>query len=168
MKENQHVEWKDSWRDEYLKWICGFAHAEGGELPPKWTVDKLKEKHPSLPFNPDLANAFFRNGMIEALGRGIERILDTCRSSKVPEPELRYDATGLWIVFTFPDNATQETIQEKIVALLRKTSTMTRRQMAEMLGISENGIKYHLNKLKSGGVLRHVGSTKSGHWEVLK
>lgn len=32
MKENQCVEWKESWRDEYLKWICGFANAEGGVL----------------------------------------------------------------------------------------------------------------------------------------
>ena len=32
MKENQVVEWKKSWRDEYLKWICGFANAQGGRL----------------------------------------------------------------------------------------------------------------------------------------
>ena len=32
MKEHQHVEWKESWRDECLKWICGFANAEGGVL----------------------------------------------------------------------------------------------------------------------------------------
>lgn len=25
MSENQNIEWKESWRDEYLKWICGFA-----------------------------------------------------------------------------------------------------------------------------------------------
>jgi ATP-dependent DNA helicase RecG len=30
--ENQHVEWKESWRDEYLKWLCGFANAQGGTL----------------------------------------------------------------------------------------------------------------------------------------
>ena len=30
--ENQNVEWKESWRDEYLKWICGFANAQGGQL----------------------------------------------------------------------------------------------------------------------------------------
>ena len=23
---------KESWRDEYLKWICGFANAQGGRL----------------------------------------------------------------------------------------------------------------------------------------
>ena len=31
-KEHQQIEWKESWRDEYLKWICGFANAEGGVL----------------------------------------------------------------------------------------------------------------------------------------
>ena len=30
--ENQNVEWKESWRDDYLKWICGFANAQGGKL----------------------------------------------------------------------------------------------------------------------------------------
>jgi ATP-dependent DNA helicase RecG len=32
MKENQHTEWKESWRDDYLRWVCGFANAEGGSL----------------------------------------------------------------------------------------------------------------------------------------
>jgi len=32
MSENQNIEWKESWRDEYLKWICGFANANGGKL----------------------------------------------------------------------------------------------------------------------------------------
>ena len=30
--ENQQLEWKETWRDEYLKWICGFANAQGGML----------------------------------------------------------------------------------------------------------------------------------------
>lgn len=29
-RESQHIEWKESWRDEYLKWICAFANTEGG------------------------------------------------------------------------------------------------------------------------------------------
>lgn len=32
MTENQNTEWKESWRDEYLKWICGFANAQGGKI----------------------------------------------------------------------------------------------------------------------------------------
>lgn len=30
--ENQNIEYKESWRDEYLKWVCGFANAQGGRL----------------------------------------------------------------------------------------------------------------------------------------
>jgi ATP-dependent DNA helicase RecG len=30
--ENQQLEWKETWHDEYLKWICGFANAQGGVL----------------------------------------------------------------------------------------------------------------------------------------
>lgn len=26
--ETQNTEYKESWRDEYLKWICGFANAK--------------------------------------------------------------------------------------------------------------------------------------------
>ena len=32
MQEQQNIEWKESWRDEYLKWICGFANAQGGKI----------------------------------------------------------------------------------------------------------------------------------------
>jgi len=30
--ENQNIEYKESWRDEYLKWVCGFANANGGKI----------------------------------------------------------------------------------------------------------------------------------------
>ena len=53
MKEYEHIEWKESWRDHHLRWVCGFANAEGGTL---------LAKHASVPFNPDVANAFFRGG----------------------------------------------------------------------------------------------------------
>lgn len=32
MSETQNIEYKSSWRDEYLKWICGFANANGGTI----------------------------------------------------------------------------------------------------------------------------------------
>jgi len=28
MNENQNIEWKSSWRDEYLKWVCAFANEQ--------------------------------------------------------------------------------------------------------------------------------------------
>jgi len=32
MTEHQTVEYKQVWKDAYLKWICGFANAQGGVL----------------------------------------------------------------------------------------------------------------------------------------
>ena len=32
LSESQNIEYKESWRDEYLKWICGFANAHGGRI----------------------------------------------------------------------------------------------------------------------------------------
>lgn len=32
MQESQNIEYKESWRDEYIKWICGFANAQGGVI----------------------------------------------------------------------------------------------------------------------------------------
>jgi predicted HTH transcriptional regulator len=31
-KETQTIEFKQSWHDEYLEWICGYANAYGGTL----------------------------------------------------------------------------------------------------------------------------------------
>lgn len=31
-KEHQNIEWKESWHNDYFKWICGFANAQGGIL----------------------------------------------------------------------------------------------------------------------------------------
>ena len=28
----ENIEWKESWRDEYLKWICAFANTDGGKI----------------------------------------------------------------------------------------------------------------------------------------
>ena len=32
MTESQNIEYKTVWKDEYLKWICGFANAQGGTI----------------------------------------------------------------------------------------------------------------------------------------
>lgn len=70
-------------------------------LPEGWTQETLLAPHSSRPFNPEIANAFFRVGEIEAWGRGIERIYEVCREEGNPLPELKYEAGGLWLEFPF-------------------------------------------------------------------
>ncbi len=48
--------------------------------------------------------------MIESWGRGIERILEACREAGTLEPEMRYEQTGLWVVFSYlPEHSTPAT-----------------------------------------------------------
>ncbi len=60
MKENQHIEFKQSWRDEYLQYICGFANAQGGTLyigiDDKGEVCGIKNAHSLLENLPNQIN----------------------------------------------------------------------------------------------------------------
>ena len=31
-EDNQSIEWKWSWNDDFLKWLCGYANMDGGIL----------------------------------------------------------------------------------------------------------------------------------------
>jgi ATP-dependent DNA helicase RecG len=72
-----------------------------GTLPDAWPLERLKVSHPSLPANPDVAAAFFRAGMIEAWGRGIEKMLAACRDAAVAEPTFSTEGSGIWTTFRF-------------------------------------------------------------------
>lgn len=67
----------------------------------------------------------------------------------------------------FKRKTTQETTQEILIAIKEKP-TITRKELAKKIGLSEDGIKYQLNKLKKEKIIKHIGSTKKGHWEVKK
>lgn len=70
-----------------------------GELPENWDVSNLLTKHSSKPFNPDIANAFFRSGYIESWGRGTIKILEKCKETGLPEPFFSYEPFDFWIEF---------------------------------------------------------------------
>ncbi|MGK6351593.1 ATP-binding protein [Parapedobacter sp. DT-150] len=70
-----------------------------GNMPDNWTMEKLLAKHPSMPYNPDIANAFFRSGYIEAWGRGFTKMTSQCLKAGLPEPLYDYDMSGFWVVF---------------------------------------------------------------------
>lgn len=156
-----------------------------GELPPGWTIEKLLAEHASIPFNPDVANVFFRSGMIEAWGRGIERIMDACREAGTPEPEVKYEPAGLWVQFSFPEAhqgtapqaSTQHGLGEKlgeklgetraaIVRAMLTNSKVTTIQLARSLNISTTAVEKHLQRLKALGHIERVGPAKGGHWKV--
>ncbi len=82
-----HCKWEDGIpiqiriEDEamYISNACVF--------PSDWTTENLMKTHNSRPYNPDLANTFFRAGYIESWERGIQKICEECNliGAKIPE-----------------------------------------------------------------------------------
>jgi ATP-dependent DNA helicase RecG len=70
-----------------------------GQLPQDWTIERLMGKHPSVPYNPLIANAFFRAGYIESWGRGIEKINRECKEHDIAPPIYDYGMSGLMLTF---------------------------------------------------------------------
>ena len=62
---------------------------------------------------------------------------------------------------------TQKAVRDQILDHLRAKPELTRKALAERVGLTPDGVKYHLAALKEAGALRRVGSTKAGRWEVL-
>ncbi|MBI3057044.1 MAG: putative DNA binding domain-containing protein [Betaproteobacteria bacterium] len=166
-----------------------------GQLPQDWTMERLLGKHPSNPYNPLIANAFFRAGYIELWGRGIEKINRECKEHGIAPPTYDYGMSGLMLTFHADkqqliealgrekvglgkedSGTTQETTQkttqkttQRILAALRSNPAGSRREIAELLGdITEDGVKYHLGKLRSQGRIRRIGPDKGGHWEIVR
>ena len=70
-----------------------------GKLPDNLTIDLLKEPHSSYPRNRLIAEVFFKAGYIEAWGRGISKIMDTCVEANLPEPVFREFGGGVEVSF---------------------------------------------------------------------
>lgn len=68
-------------------------------MPPNLdSTDKLFMKHSSKPYNPKLANVFFKSGMIEAWGRGFEKIKEACELYDGPLPEYEINESGIMVL----------------------------------------------------------------------
>ena len=134
-----------------------------GELPENWTVAKLKMKHPSRPYNPDIANAFFRSGLIESWGRGTIKIFNEAKAAKIPVPIFRYEDNGFYVIFNF----VEVKVEQQILDLIKDDSKITIAQMGEGLDIPVRTMNRILNDLKDQKIIKRSGSKKEGFWEIL-
>ena len=134
-----------------------------GELPENWTVAKLKVKHPSRPYNPDIANAFFRSGLIESWGRGTIKIFNEAKVAKTPVPIFRYEDNGFYVIFNF----VEVKVEQQVLDLIKDNSKITIAQMGEGLDIPVRTMNRILNDLKDQKIIKRSGSKKEGFWEIL-
>ncbi|QTA85213.1 winged helix-turn-helix domain-containing protein [Desulfonema magnum] len=69
--------------------------------------------------------------------------------------------TTNWYVHSWKSPCYPE-ITRKIAEIIRNYPHITRKEIARLLNISEDGVKYHLKKLGKCGMLTRVGPVKGG------
>lgn len=62
--------------------------------------------------------------------------------------------------------STQTSTQEQILNILREYPQTSRKELAKIIGITEDGIKKQLTNLKKAGMIERIGADNGGHWEV--
>jgi len=155
-----------------------------GKLPEELPIAKLKSKHPSIPFNPLIAAAFFRSGYIETWGRGIEKIMDECSMANTPIPEFNNDFAGLMVTFdagnveqinvTPEEGSVKGSVKSsvkssvKIIEHMKANNSISIPELAELIGISTRAVEKQIRKLQTDGKIKRIGADKGGYWEVIE
>jgi ATP-dependent DNA helicase RecG len=121
---------------------------------------------------------------VEAWGRGMPLILKNA-------PDVVFRETGnLFIVsFNRPSSLEQtgdETVQSEqttihktihkelhptekaVIKIIEANPSITRKELAARLELSEAGVRYNTDKLQAKGILRRVGGKKAGKWKVIE
>lgn len=149
-------------------------------LPDGWTVDTLMEPHESKPYNPDIARVFYRAGFIENWGQGIQKICEECQDLGAELPVYELKGTTLRISFKAlqralidqpkvpkdqPDTL-DDTLADRIVALLKENPSLTQGVLAERTRVSVPSIKRTMKILSDNGIIVRKGGKRYGYWEI--
>ena len=147
-----------------------------GGLPQELSQEEFLEGV-TAPRNKELIRVFKDVELIENIGSGVLRILDAYDKScfKFMEHFLRVSFKYKENPFEYDQENYQEidqkdlnTIQKKILALIRKNASITQNEMAKILEVNREKIKYNIAILKDIKLLEREGSYKTGKWIILK
>ena len=153
-------------------------------LPEGWTVDTFMEPHDSKPYNPDIANVFYRAGYIEHWGRGIQKICDACRELGAELPRYELIGRGLRVHFKALESALiddpkvpkdqsdtlddtlDDTLADKIIAILKSNPQVTQGEVADKIKVSVPTVKRTMKMLSDSGRIVRKGGRRYGYWDV--
>ena len=144
-----------------------------GRLPENWTIDTLQKKHSSVPHNPDISNAFFRIGYIEAWGRGIRKMNEQCAAAGLPQPLYYYESSGFWVVFR-KNTLNEEDLrakglnerQIKAVLYVKEKGQITNKEYQVINETNRRTALRDLDDLCKQGILERMGELKSTYYPI--
>ena len=122
--------------------------------------------------NQNFGNLFKKFKIIEQWGTGFEKIKTELQ--EYPEIKMKIDDESSFVqikllkITSQPVTTPNTTPKEMIIAIALKKNRIKKEEMAELLGITVDGIKYHLRELAKSNILKWVGHSSSGYWKINK
>jgi ATP-dependent DNA helicase RecG len=153
-------------------------------LPEGWTAETLMQPHDSIPYNPDIANVFYRAGYIETWGQGIQKICDECIALGADLPKYEIVGTGLRVYFpalksalidqpkapkhqnTDKHGALDDAMVLKIIEKIKEQPDISQEALGESIGVTRRVVQKYINALKEAGRIERVGGKRYGHWKI--
>ncbi|CAF30016.1 RNA-binding domain-containing protein [Methanococcus maripaludis] len=129
----------------------------------------------SIPRNPLLADLMLRSKLVERVGSGIIRIRESMESYGLNcefNVSENYFSTvlGRKKGFKFPvsfSSTNAVSRSDKIIALIMENPEITILEISKLLNLSHSTVRNEIKVLKENGIVKRVGPTKGGHWEVV-
>ena len=145
-----------------------------GGLPEGITLEELKKPHSSVPRNPLIVHIFYLAGLIEEVGSGIGRIIDSLKLQGLPEPEFKEEMGGFSVRF-YKDIYTEENLRKmglnerqiKAVMYVKQRGKITNKDYQELNTVKERMATIELAKLVEKGILRKSGTTGKGTFYTI-
>lgn len=147
--------------------------ASTGQLPFGLTPADLTQPHPSRPWNPLIAQAFYRRGLIEAWGRGTIKMVELTREAGLVVPEFEVIA-GEFIVRFFPTSYHPPTrvgrdlsqLQQELLAVLARLGPANLRAIHSALAspAAFRTVQENLAILRTLGLVDSTGRGRGSRW----
>jgi ATP-dependent DNA helicase RecG len=134
--------------------------ASTGELPFDLTPDKLTQPHASRPWNPLVAQTFYRRGIIEAWGRGTLKMAELSRQAGLEPPEFE-SRTGEFVV-RFRPSAGRTHAQIAVVQHPGFTAEVTAQVTAE---VTAQVLMHCIKPRKASEIMSLLGLK---HWKTFQ
>lgn len=174
-----HRDWRDPDSVQVAIFRDRLEIRNPGKLYDDLTIEEIRQGNVSRRRNPKIAALLHRIRYIEAWGRGVPLILEEAPDAEFKEFGSLFIASFKREEFegTTPKTTAKTTAkrglempeqhQQTIIQHLVKIPDATIPQLIEVTGLSADGVRYHLKKLREAGKLVRHGANKGGYWEVI-
>ncbi|AUB56370.1 transcriptional regulator [Methanobacterium subterraneum] len=146
-----------------------------GELFGGITIEKLKNTHPSSTRNPLISEMFFKAGLVEVHGSGIQRMIRSLKGAGLPEPDFKEEFAGFSVymkknVFDkeYLKSLGLNNSQIQAIAYIQDHGSLT---MSDFLrishGINERTLRRYLADLVDKKLIRAIGEKKGRRYELF-